>query len=141
MKKAVIAAIAAAVLAVPIVAQAGATPQPKGGPTPEVVRGTPGNDRIHTGNGSQAIYGLAGNDRIGAGRGIDYVYGGRGRDRVFTGSGGAPEKAFGGPGNDVINDFRSGESPGYLNGGRGHDKCVGDKHDTFISCEVIVWKK
>lgn len=106
-----------------------------------IVRGTSHADRIHTYNGSQTIYGLGGNDVLRGGRGIDVIYGGRGDDKVWTGSGGAPERAYGGPGNDLINDFKSGESRGYLNGGPGHDVCVGDKHDTFVSCEVIEWRK
>jgi len=105
-------------------------------------RGTPHRDVIRTGNGGwQITYGLGGNDSLHGGRGTDLIHGGRGNDRVWTGSGGAKEAAWGGRGNDRINDWASGESPGYLNGGPGHDVCIGDKHDTFISCEVIRWKK
>lgn len=105
-------------------------------------RGTPQRDVIHTGNGGlQVTYGLGGNDHLGGGRGTDIMYGGSGDDGIWTGAGGAKEAAYGGRGNDRINDWRSGESPGYLNGGPGHDVCVGDKHDTFISCERVIWKK
>ena len=105
------------------------------------VRGTQHRDVIRTGNGGETIvYGLGGNDSLHGGRGTDIMYGGRGDDRVWTGAGGAKEVAYGGPGNDRINDWWSGESPGYLNGGRGRDVCVGDKHDTFISCEKVIWK-
>lgn len=104
--------------------------------------GTEHHDVIHTGNGGLTItWGLGGNDHLGGGRGTDIMHGGRGDDRIWTGSGGAKEAAFGGRGNDRLNDWRSGESPGYLNGGSGHDVCVGDKHDTFVRCERVVFKK
>jgi Ca2+-binding RTX toxin-like protein len=105
-------------------------------------RGTPHRDVIRTGNGGwQEAWGLGGNDSLHGGRGTDLMHGGRGNDRIWTGAGGAKEAAWGGRGNDRINDWASGESPGYLNGGPGRDVCIGDKHDTFISCEVVRWKK
>lgn len=104
--------------------------------------GTPQHDYIRTGNGGwQVTYALGGNDSLHGGRGTDIMYGQGGRDHIWTGSGGAKEAAYGGRGNDRINDWRSGESPGLLNGGPGHDVCVGDKHDRFISCERVIWKK
>lgn len=104
--------------------------------------GTPQADYIRTGNGGwQVTYALGGNDSLHGGRGTDIMYGQGGDDRIWTGSGGAKEAAYGGRGNDRINDWRSGESPGYLDGGPGHDVCVGDKHDTFVSCERVIWKK
>ncbi len=107
-----------------------------------VVYGTEKRDIIFTHNGGlTTVYALGGNDHVGGGRGTDIIYGGRGDDGLWTGSGGAKEAAYGGPGDDRINDWRSGESPGYLNGGPGHDVCVGDKQDTFVNCERIVFKK
>lgn len=106
----------------------------------EVVRGTNHADRIHTGNGNQTIYARGGNDRVGAGRGNDILYGGKGNDVLFTGKGGAKEAAYGGAGNDRLNDWASGQSPGTLVGGRGRDTCIGDKHDIFRSCERIIIK-
>jgi len=104
-------------------------------------RGTPHRDVIRTGNGGwQVTYGRGGNDSLHGGRGTDLIHGNAGNDAIWTGSGGAKEAAWGGRGNDRINDWASGESPGYLNGGPGHDVCIGDKHDVFISCEVIRWK-
>jgi len=106
------------------------------------VYGTSGDDVIHTGNGGwQVTYGLGGNDHLGGGRGTDIMYGNSGNDRIWTGPGGAKEAAYGGRGNDLINDWHSGESPGLLDGGPGHDKCIGDKHDVFISCERVIWRK
>jgi len=68
-------------------------------------------------NGPQVIYGRGGDDRINGGKGPDIVYGGRG--------------------DDVLKDFASGQSPGLLVGGPGHDRCIGDKLDTFRGCEVV----
>ena len=104
---------------------------------PTVVSGTTRGDRIAGMNGSQIVYGRGGADRINGGRGPDIIYGGLGDDVLTTGKGGATEAAYGGPGNDLLKDFASGQSPGLLVGGPGRDRCVGDKHDTFRGCEVI----
>jgi len=105
------------------------------------VRGTQHRDVIRTGNGGwTVIRGLGGNDALHGGNGIDIVYGGPGNDHIWTGSGGAPEAAYGGRGNDVIHDWWSGKHPGLLNGGPGHDKCVGTKNTTYVSCEHIIWR-
>jgi Ca2+-binding RTX toxin-like protein len=104
---------------------------------PTVVMGTPKADHIAGMNGAQIIWGLGGNDVINGGRGPDILHGGPGDDVLTTGKGGATEAAFGGPGDDVLKDYSSGQSHGLLAGGEGHDVCIGDKHDTFRSCEVI----
>lgn len=102
-----------------------------------IVTGTTKGDRIQGMTGPQIIYGRGGADRINGGKGPDILYGGLGDDLLTTGKGGATEAAFGGRGNDVLKDFASGQSPGLLAGGPGRDRCIGDKHDTFRSCEVI----
>jgi Ca2+-binding RTX toxin-like protein len=102
-----------------------------------VVTGTTRGDRIQGMNGPQIIYGRGGADRINGGKGPDILYGGLGDDVLTTGKGGATEAAYGGRGNDVLKDFASGQSLGLLAGGPGRDLCIGDKHDTFRSCEVI----
>ena len=120
-----------AVLAVPLgglVAQADAS---------TVVVGTSQDDVITGMVGPQIIRGRGGDDRINGGKGPDVLYGGRGDDDLTTGKGGATEAAYGGQGDDVLKDFASGQSPGLLVGGSGHDLCVGDKHDTFRGCEVV----
>jgi Ca2+-binding RTX toxin-like protein len=104
---------------------------------PTIVTGTTKWDRIQGMTGPQIIYGRGGADRINGGKGPDILYGGLGDDLLTTGKGGATEAAFGGRGNDVLKDFASGQSPGLLAGGPGRDRCIGDKHDTFRSCEVI----
>jgi Ca2+-binding RTX toxin-like protein len=105
--------------------------------SPTVVTGTTKGDHIGGMNGAQIIYGRGGADRINGGEGPDTLYGGLGDDLLTTGKGGATEAAYGGRGNDVLKDFASGQSLGLLAGGPGRDQCIGDKHDTFRSCEVI----
>lgn len=102
-----------------------------------VVKGTTKADSIGGMNGPQVIYGRAGDDRINGGKGPDVIYGGGGADRLTTGKGGATEAAYGGPGDDLLKDYASGQSPGLLKGGPGRDRCIGDKHDTFRGCEVV----
>jgi RTX calcium-binding nonapeptide repeat (4 copies) len=104
---------------------------------PTVVTGTSQGDQIQGMNGPQIIYGRGGDDQINGGKGPDIVYGGVGDDVLTTGKGGATEAAYGGLGDDVLKDFASGQSPGFLKGGPGRDLCIGDKLDTFLSCEVI----
>jgi Ca2+-binding RTX toxin-like protein len=105
-----------------------------------VVKGTSQADVITGMVGPQIIYGRGGDDRINGGKSPDVLYGGRGDDDLTTGKGGATEAAYGGPGDDVLNDFASGQSPGLLVGGRGDDVCIGDKHDTFRRCEVVKFR-
>jgi len=104
---------------------------------PTVVTGTSQGDQIQGMNGPQIIYGRGGDDQINGGKGPDIVYGGLGDDVLTTGKGGATEAAYGGRGDDVLKDFASGQSPGLLVGGPGHDLCIGDKLDAFRGCEVI----
>jgi hypothetical protein len=108
-----------------------------GASNPTVVTGTTKGDQIAGMTGPQTIYGRGGADRINGGKGPDIIYGGLGDDVLTTGNGGATEVAYGGKGDDVLKDFASGQSPGRLVGGPGSDVCIGDKHDTFRSCEVI----
>jgi Ca2+-binding RTX toxin-like protein len=128
ISKTILGAAILAVLSAGSVAQAS---------NPTVVTGTTKGDRIQGMNGAQIIYGRGGADRINGGKGPDILYGGLGDDLLTTGKGGATEAAYGGRGNDVLKDFASGQSPGFLGGGPGRDRCIGDKHDTFRSCEVI----
>jgi Ca2+-binding RTX toxin-like protein len=102
-----------------------------------VVMGTPEDDQIAGMVGPQIIHGRGGDDRINGGKGPDVLYGGPGNDNLTTGKGGATEAAYGGRGKDLLKDYASGQSPGLLAGGPGRDRCIGDKHDTFRSCEVV----
>lgn len=126
-----VASVAAAVI---VVMLAGMAAEAK---SPTIVTGTPNGDRIDGMNGPQIFYGLGGDDRINGGKGPDVLYGGPGDDSLTTGKGGATEAAHGGPGDDLLKDFASGQSQGLLDGGPGHDRCIGDKHDAFRSCEII----
>jgi hypothetical protein len=105
----------------------------------EPMIGGPGNDHIRGGNGPDIILGMAGDDILAGNNGPDVVRGGPGDDIVWTGRSGPGDKGYGGSGNDVINNFGSGASPGLLVGGPGRDKCRGDKHDIFRGCEEIIW--
>jgi Ca2+-binding RTX toxin-like protein len=110
-------------------------------PKTTTVRLTQGNDVYYAPHGGHyLIRALAGDDVVHAGTGPDIVRGGPGNDRLWTGKGGPGDQVFGGPGNDRIHNWGSGESPGLLVGGPGHDVCVGDPHDTFRGCEVIKFR-
>jgi Ca2+-binding RTX toxin-like protein len=104
----------------------------------EPIIGGSGNDHLRGGNGPDIVLGMAGDDILRGGNGPDIVKGGRGDDVVWTGKSGPGDKGYGGRGNDVVNNFSSGEAPGLLAGGPGNDKCRGDKHDTFRGCEEII---
>jgi Ca2+-binding RTX toxin-like protein len=79
----------------------------------EFVYGTPGDDVIHAGNGSQVIMGLGG---------ADVVYGGNGKDCLIGGAG--DDRLFGGNGKTVID------------GGDGVDFCEsGNAPTTIVNCE------
>jgi Ca2+-binding RTX toxin-like protein len=103
----------------------------------EPIVGTEGPDRLAGGNGPDLIQGLGGDDRLNGNHGPDVADGGPGNDVIWTGKGGPGDEAYGGPGNDRLNNWSSGSAPGLLDGGDGRDVCIGDKHDTFVSCEVI----
>jgi Ca2+-binding RTX toxin-like protein len=105
-----------------------------------IVSGTSGNDRIVAGPQPQEVRGKRGDDFLVGGKSPDIVRGGLGDDRVWTGLGGVPDQAYGGPGDDRLRNFDSGQAGQLLDGGGGLDICTGDKHDTFISCEVVKFR-
>jgi Ca2+-binding RTX toxin-like protein len=103
-----------------------------------VINGTSGDDVIYAGNGGHTcIYALAGDDIVHGENGNDVVYGGAGADVIWTGKAGPGDEAYGGPGNDRLHNFGSGQAPGLMDGGPGWDICVGNESDTYISCEVV----
>jgi Ca2+-binding RTX toxin-like protein len=128
--------ISRAIVGTAVLAILGAGPV-AGASNPTIVTGTTKGDQIAGMTGPQTIYGRGGADRINGGKGPDIIYGGIGDDMLTTGKGGATEVAYGGKGDDVLKDYASGQSLGLLVGGPGRDQCIGDKHDTFRSCEVI----
>lgn len=105
-----------------------------------VVSGTSGDDRIVTGAQPQEIRGKGGDDFLAGGKSPDILRGGPGDDRLWTGLGGVPDQAYGGPGDDRLHNHDSGQAGQLLDGGSGFDICSGDKHDTFISCEVVKFR-
>lgn len=112
MKK-LFVAISLSLLAVTAITSASASP--------DVIIGTNGDDHLTGGNSPDIIKGRGGNDSI---------WGNKGPDRMF-----------GGLGRDSLHGFGSGNTKDYLNGGPGRDICVGTRHDTFVSCEVIRVRK
>lgn len=95
-----------------------AAKQPHG---PNVIQGTNHGEVLRGGNGPDLIYGLGGKDIIWTNRG--------------------PDSAYGGKGNDRLHGYGAGESKDFLDGGAGHDVCVGTKHDRFRNCEVVVIRR
>ncbi len=82
-----------------------------GSPGPDVLTGTPADNRICGGAGNDVIYGLGGDDFLSGGAGNDRLYGQAGRDRLD-----------GGPGNDLLNGAAGHDS---LAGGAGRDGLAG----------------
>jgi Ca2+-binding RTX toxin-like protein len=101
------------------------------------VYGTRGDDRIIAGPQPQEILGKGGDDFLVGGKSPDLIRGGPGDDRIWSGLGGTPDQAFGGPGDDRLHNVDSGQAGQIVDGGPGFDICSGDKHDTFIGCEVV----
>ena len=102
-----------------------------------IVYGGGADDRIEGGPGPQEIRGKQGNDFLVGGKSPDILRGGQGDDNLWSGVGGVPDQVYGGPGDDKLNNFDSGQAGQVLDGGHGFDICTGDKHDTFVSCEVV----
>lgn len=100
--------------------------------------GGSGADRLHCGIDSDSCDGGPGNDRVSCGAGNDVCRGGSGNDKVYCGPG-RRDIAMGGSGRDALL-CRDGRGGSKLNGGPGVDTCVGDRGDTFRSCETIRYK-
>jgi Ca2+-binding RTX toxin-like protein len=104
----------------------------------DVHHGTPGDDRIGGGNGSDLVYGYGGDDVLGGGKGPDELRGGMGDDVLWTGKGGATsDAAYGGPGDDRLFNYGSGQTSGTTDGGPGFDRCTVNAGEETISCEVV----
>ena len=73
-----------------------------GGRGNDCVEGGTGRDILDGSNGNDRLRGGSGNDRIQGGFGSDYLEGGTGNDGIHTGNG-TVDRAYGGPGNDIIN--------------------------------------
>jgi Ca2+-binding RTX toxin-like protein len=99
-----------------------------GGPAPNTLRGTNGDDNLLGNGGDDALFGLGGRDNLLGGEGKDCVLGGNER-RPFGGD----KNLVGGPGNDGVlggrgSDNLLGSSGNDLvEGGRGSDSVVGEQ--------------
>jgi Ca2+-binding RTX toxin-like protein len=84
------------------------------------ITGGPGPNRLITSDGDELIYGLEGNDTIDAGGGNDLIYGGSENDLIYGGSGN--DRIYGESGNDILNGEAGND---ILNGGAGNDTLTG----------------
>jgi Ca2+-binding RTX toxin-like protein len=123
-------AVAAALLAVPLLGGPGAGAASGCGGKRVTIPGTEGKDRlegtkgpdvIEAGAGNDLIRSLGGNDTICGGEGDDRMDGGDGNDRIFGEAG--IDTGEGGPGNDTIG------------GGDGFDTLVGGSGDDALEPE------
>ena len=94
----------------------------KAGKGPNVVVGTPGNDRLKGTKGRDILCGLGGRDRLKGKKGRDLLLGGDGRDRLA-----------GGGGRDLL---RGGKGVDRMNGGGKRDRCHGGPgRERVTKCE------
>lgn len=100
--------------------------------SPEIIRGTQGNDGLGGGSASETVYGGNGDDWLSGGAGHDSAYGGHGNDTVFGNEG--DDLVFGGLGNDLLVgdsffDFRNPDAidrgTDTIYGGSGDDRIYG----------------
>ena len=87
--------------------------------------GTPGNDVVVGGKGTDDISGGDGNDRICGGKGADGINGEGDKDKIAGGRGG--DSLF-------ANDGVTGE---LVDGGKGDDMCNFDPGDNYRACEAV----
>jgi Ca2+-binding RTX toxin-like protein len=152
MKTRLLILAAVAVLALGVVAVAGASrldvirgtdgnDQLSGTPTADLIFGRGGDDSIRGGLGDDRIYGNDGNDSLRGNPGDDWLWGGPGDDSIWGGVG--ADREFGGPGNDALHalafdhrvdvlDCGAGDDTAYLNG----DDPVKDR---TVGCEHVVY--
>jgi len=123
-----------------------------GGAENDFINGNAGNDVIFGGVGSApasgvgctlqaAVFIAKGSSYLTkGGSGDDTIYGGDGDDCIDAGSG--EDMVFGEAGDDTLEGgnhsdwLEGGAGKDYMDGGWHSDTCVGDTHNTFISCEV-----
>jgi Ca2+-binding RTX toxin-like protein len=132
----------------------GEVPSPETGPAGLYLVGTPNNDVIrlgegsnkHLGAGNDTINGVAGNDTIDGMIGDDWLYGGSGNDKVYGSAGN--DRVYGSSGHDTVdggvgNDWIYGDSGNdrlygrsgddVINGGSGNDRLNGSTgRDAFV---------
>jgi Ca2+-binding RTX toxin-like protein len=100
-------------------------------------QGTPGNDVLNGGGGSDDLYGGGGDDVLNGGGGNDDLYGGSGDDALNGGNGN--DDLYGGSGDDALNggngndDMSGGSGSDDMSGGSGSDDMYGDSGDDDMS--------
>ena len=131
----VIVAVAALVLATPVLAGGGPVTI-RGGANGEVLKGSRWNDRLFGGGGRDGLWGYEGADLLDGGTGNDLLYAGRGSDRL-AGRGGndwidgglGADRLFGGAGNDSLT---GGPGRDRIVGGAGRDTLGGNSGDDML---------
>jgi hypothetical protein len=93
-----------------------------------------GNDRFTGGGGLNAVFGGEGRDGLLGGARRDSMFGGAGRD-VLKGIAGR-DFLVGGRGNDRL--YAGAGIPDLMIGGKGRDRCSGQRRDRVASCEKVV---
>lgn len=114
-----------------------------GGPGDDVLRGGPFRDLLSGDDGNDRMFGGRGRDQLSVGPGRDLAMGGKGPDLIFNRSsvGGiaddlAPDRVFGGPGNDRI-DVAQELAGDRVGCGRGRDDVFRDRGDSVRGCETV----
>jgi len=87
-------------------------------PKPNIILGTPGDDKLVGTKKADLIVGFHGDDTL---------FGGRKTDALL-----------GGYGDDLLVSFGRHSGIDLVRGGPGNDRCVVDKTDRTIGCETIV---
>ncbi|PYE82183.1 calcium-binding protein [Pseudoroseicyclus aestuarii] len=107
-----------------------------GGAGPDLLEGTPGDDRLSGGGGADTLDGRAGDDSLSGGAGADLLAGGAGEDilagnegddRLYGGS--EDDRLFGGAGDDLI---EGNDGADILTGDAGDDSLSGGAGDDTL---------
>ena len=111
----------------------------------DYIVGTPADDAIDGGGGSDTIYGRDGDDQLFGGADSDLLYGEDGDDTIFGGAGddtvnGGPGRNIlsGGAGNDTI-VATEGQNTILVNRGDGFDRITSHFIDPGAECDTIVF--
>jgi Ca2+-binding RTX toxin-like protein len=110
------------------------------------IAGTPGDDVIYGGNGTDVIMGLGGNDIIYGGNGNDTICGDAGNDTIYGGNGNdalygnsGDDALDGGNGNDALDggtendNLTGGNGDDTLSGGDGNDALIGNNGNDVLT--------
>ncbi len=121
----------------------------------DIITGSKGKDCLVGGDGDDRLHGEAGPDVVLGNDGDDILAGGKGKDRLYGGNGddllvdadlrhdvhdghddddrhSSGDERDGWPGGAYTGDG----SDDLLDGGANHDRCIGNRNDTFVRCET-----